>query len=139
MASECFKQGTYDRRSVRDQLVLVAWIFIWMATLTVADKAQLHGWWQSDWAAMAGIVVNILAGLCMVGFFMRMLNRMDDLQRKIQLDALSLSLGISLVGCSAYMLAVTWGFIVDEEASDIFALMCLSYTGCSLYMVWRYR
>lgn len=139
MNLELPKAGTYDARSVKDQLWLVAWIFIWMATLTVADKAHLYGWWGSDWAGLAGIAVNILVGLVMLGFFMRMLSRMDELQRKIQLDALSLSLGISIVGCSAYMLAVTWGFITDEEVSDIFMLMCLSYSASVIYLVWRYR
>lgn len=139
MAGECLEAGSYDRRSIRDQVLLVGWVFVWMATLTIADKAQLYGWWQSDWAGLVGIAVNLVAGLCMVGFFMRMLRRMDDLQRKIQLDALSLSLGVSLVGCSAYMLAVTWGFIVDEEVSDMFMLMCLSYAASSIFLVWRYR
>lgn len=133
------ESGSYDRRTVKDQLLLVAWVFIWVASLTVADKAQLHGWWESDWAGAIGIAVNVLLGLCMVAYFMRMLNRMDDLQRKIQLDALSMSLGISLVGCSAYMLAVTWGFIQDEEVSDMFMLMCLSYAASSIFLVWRYR
>lgn len=133
------KSGSYDARSIRDQLFLVAWIFIWMASLTIADKAHLYSWWSSDWAGMAGIVVNILLGLCMVAYFMRVLNRMDELQRKIQLNALSISLGISIVGCSAYSLAVTWGFILDEEVSDIFMLICLSYAASSLFLVWRYR
>ena len=133
------KSGSYDARSIRDQLSLVAWIFIWMASLTVADKAHLYGWWGSDWAGMAGIAVNILLGFCMVAYFMRMLNRMDELQRKIQLNALSISLGISIVGCSAYSLAVTWGFILDEEVSDIFMLICVSYAASSLFLVWRYR
>ncbi|NNJ78346.1 MAG: hypothetical protein HKP19_03715 [Xanthomonadales bacterium] len=139
MGCENREVGSYDRRSIRDQLLLVLWIFVWMATLTIADKAHLHGWWVSDWAGVAGILLNIIVGLGMVGFFMHMLKRMDDLQRKIQLDALSLSLGISLVGCSAYMLAVTWGFIVDEEVSDMFMLMCLSYAASAMFMVWRYR
>lgn len=139
MALEIPKAGSYDARTVRDQLLLVAWVFIWMASLTVADKAHLYGWWKSDWAGVAGIAVNILIGLSMVGYFMRMLNRMDELQRRMQLNALSISLGISIVGCSAYMLAVTWGFIVDEEVSDIFMLICLSYSASTIYMVWRYR
>ena len=71
--------------------------------------------------------------------FMRLLKGMDDLQRKIQLDALSMSLGISLVGCAAYSLLVTWGYIVDEEVTDIFMLMCVAYSISVLIGVWRYR
>ena len=70
---------------------------------------------------------------------MSMLRSMDDLQRKIQLEALSMALGISIVGCAAYSLLVTWGYIVDEEVSDIFFLMCVSYSASVLIGVWRYR
>ena len=44
-----------------------------------------------------------------------------------------------MVGCAAYSLLVTWGYIVDEEVTDIFMLMCVSYAASSLFGVWRYR
>lgn len=129
----------YDSRSIRDNLVLVAWVFAWMAALTVTDKAALYGWWSAAWITMLAITVHVLLGLGMIFKFMAMLRNMDDLQRKIQLEALSMALGISLVGCAVYSLLVTWGYIVDEEVSDIFILMCVSYSASVLFGVWRYR
>ncbi|MDX1698311.1 MAG: hypothetical protein R3308_08480 [Thiohalobacterales bacterium] len=129
----------YDSRSIRDNLVLVGWVFAWMAALTVADKAALYGWWSAEWLTFLAIAVHVLIGIGMVFKFMAMLRNMDDLQRRIQLEALSMALGISLVGCAAYSLLVTWGYIVDEEVSDIFMLMCVSYSVSVLLGVWRYR
>ncbi len=136
--SNC-ERSTYDSRSIRDNLVMVLWVFIWMASLVVADKAHLYGWWEDGWITWVAIAVNILLGFAMIASFMRLLRGMDDLQRKIQLDALSMALGISLVGCAAYSLLVTWGYIVDEEVTDIFVLMCVSYSVSVLIGVWRYR
>lgn len=133
------KAGTYEKRSIKDNLMVVAWIFIWMASLTVSDKAALYGWWSEEWITVLSIGVNIGLGFCVIRAYMSMLHRMDDLQRKIQLEALGLALGVSLVGACAYSLLVTWGYIVDEEVSDIFALMCVSYAAASLYGVWKYR
>lgn len=131
---------SHDARSVRDSLKLVAWVFIWMASLTVSDKAALYGWWDaSSWLTVLSMVVNGLLGLGLMLAFMRMLRRMDDLQRKIQLDALALALGVSLVGCALYSLMVTWGYIQDEEVTDIFVLMCVSYSAGALIGVLRYR
>lgn len=132
-------KSRYDTRAMRDSITLVIWIFVWMASLTVADKAALYGWWQDGWITQLAIAINVLFGLIMMVAFKRMLSRMDDLQRKIQMEALSFSLGISLVGCAAYSLMVTWGYIVDEEVSDIFVLMCVSYSVGALFGVWRYR
>lgn len=136
--TEC-ERSAYDSRSIRDNLVMVLWVFIWMASLTVADKAALYGWWEDGWLTLLAVAVNIALGLGMMVAFMRLLRGMDELQRKIQLDALSMALGISLVGCAAYSLLVTWGYIVDEEVTDIFMLMCVSYSAAVLIGVWRYR
>ena len=84
-------------------------------------------------------MVNVALGIGMMFYLMRMLRNMDYLQRKIQLDALSMALGISLVGCAAYSLMVTWGIIVDEEVSDIFVLMCVAYSVSVMIGVVRYR
>jgi hypothetical protein len=133
------KAGSYEARSVKDNLRVVAWIFIWMGSLVVSDKAALYGWWSEEWLTLLSIVVNVGLGLMVIRTYLQMLGRMDDLQRKIQLEALGLALGISLVGACAYSLLVTWGYIVDEEVSDIFVLMCVSYAASSLYGVWKYR
>lgn len=129
----------YDSRSIRDSIVLVIWIFAWMAVLTLADKAALYEWWSAEWITLLAVAVNVVLGFVVIFKFMSMLRSMDDLQRKIQLEALSMALGISIVGCAAYSLLVTWGYIVDEEVSDIFFLMCVSYSASVLIGVWRYR
>ena len=132
-------KSEYDVRSIRDNLVMVLWVFIWMASLVVADKAQLYGWWEDGWVTWLAVAVNVFLGLVMMVSFMRLLRGMDDLQRKIQLDALALALGISLVACAAYSLLVTWGYIIDEEVTDIFMIMCVSYSLSVLVGTWRYR
>lgn len=133
------ESSAYDKRAIRDNLKLVAWIFVWMASLTVSDKAALHGWWEESWITVLSIIINAGLGLWVVYRYRHMLQGMDDLQRKIQLEALAIALGISLVGACSYTLLVTWGYIIDEEVSDIFALMCVSYAGASMYGVWKYR
>lgn len=139
MSESIFSRNDYDARSVRDNLVLVAWIFAWMAALTVADKAALYGWWEDGWITILAIAVHVSLGFGVLWKFMRMLTGMDDLQRRIQLQALSMAFGISMIGAAAYSLLVTWGYIVDEEVSDIFMLMCVSYSASVLIGLWRYR
>ena len=133
------RHSAYDRRAIRDNLAVVGWIFAWMASLTISDKAALYGWWTAEWITWLSIAVNAALGVWMVLRFLRMLRGMDDLQRKIQFDALGFGLGVSLVGTISYSLLVTWGYIVDEEVTDIFVLMCVSYSAAALFGVLRYR
>jgi len=139
MSTSLSKHNSYDRRAIRDNLALVGWVFAWIASLTVSDKAALYGWWSAEWVTWLSIAVNFALGVWVVLRFMRMLRDMDDLQRKIQFDALGFGLGVSLVGTLTYSLLVTWGYIAEEEVSDIFVLMCVSYATASLVGTLRYR
>ncbi len=130
---------TYDQRARRDSLAIVGWIFTWMLSLVISDKAALYGWWSAEWITWLSIVINAALGLWVVRSYMRMLRNLDELQRQIQLNALAISLGVSLVGSISYSLLVTWGYITDEEVSDIFVLMCVSYSAAVLYGLFRYR
>ena len=75
----------------------------------------------------------------MVVAFMRFLQGLDELQRKIQLDALALSVGIGLVGSFSYSLMVTAKFIIDAEISDIILLTTLTYVVGVIAGQVRYR
>ena len=133
------KASEYDRRSIRDNLKVVGWIFSWMATLVVSDKAALYDWWSSEWLTLLSIAVNAGLGLWVIRTYVKLLRGMDDLQRKIQLEAIALSLGITAVGTITYSLLVTWGYIQDEEVNDIFLLLCVSFSFSLILNSVRYR
>ena len=132
-------RNSYDRRAIRDNLAFVGWTFTWMVSLTVSDKAALYGWWSAEWITWLSIAINFALGVWLVLRFMKMLNGMDDLQRKIQFDALAFSFGVTLVCTISYSLLVTWGYITDEEVTDIFMVMCITYAAASLIGHFRYR
>lgn len=129
----------YDARSIRSNLKMVVWIMAWMVSLTVSDKAALHGWWTQEWITWLSIGLNVTIGVVVIVVFLALLRSMDDLQRKIQMDALAFAFGIGLVSCAAYMLLVTWGYIGDEEVSDIFFIMTVTYALATLIGTVRFR
>lgn len=133
------KRSDYDRRSIRDNLALVGWTFAWMASLTVSNNAAQHDWWSAEWITWLSIAFNFALGVWLMMRFLRLLRGMDDLQRKIQLDALAFSFGVTLVGTITYSLLVTWGYITDEEVTDIFMLMCVTYSASTVFSTLRYR
>lgn len=129
----------YDRRAIRDNLALVGWVFAWMAALVFSDKAALHGWWSAEWINWLSIAITTGLGLWVIFRYLRLLRGMDELQRRIQLNALAIGLGVSLVGSVTYSLLVTWGYVVDEEVTDIIVLMCVSYSLAAIAGTVRYR
>lgn len=129
----------WTTRVSKSTLRFIAWTFVWTASMVLADKAELYQWYDSAALSLLAIGLNALLGVGMIFSFIRHLNQMDELQRKIQLDALAMTVGISLVGCFSYSLLVTAGFITDVEVSDIILLMTFSYmAGVGVGQV-RYR
>ena len=131
--------GSWAARMLKSHIRLVSWIFAWTATMVLADKAELYGWYSSSAISMLAIVINAGIGLGMVVTFIRFLKDLDELQRKIQFDSLALAMGIGLVGSFSYSLLVTAKFIVDPEISDIILLITLTYVVGIIVGQVRYR
>ena len=129
----------YDKRSIRDNLKFVSWVFLWTASSVICQKAKAYGWWEAEWITLMSIAVNAALGLLLVHYYRQMLNRMDDLQRKIHLEAISISFGLGLVLSISYTILVTWGYIINGQVSDIFTLMCISYAAAIVLNTVRYK
>jgi len=99
----------------------------WAVTMVLADKAELYGWHSSSMISIIAIVVNTGLGLGMIMAFMRFLKGMDELQQKIQLNSLAMSVGVGIVGGFTYSLLATANFIADAEASDVLLIMSVTY------------
>ena len=61
------------------------------------------------------------------------------MQRKIQLDALALSVGVGLVSSFSYSLLETAQLISDAEISDITLIIILTYVAGTIVGQVRYR
>lgn len=96
-------------------------------TMVLADKAILYEWHSSALISAIAIVLNAGIGIGMILSYLRHLKSMDELQRKIQLDALAIAMGVALVGSFSYSLMVTAKFITDAEVSDIILLMTFAF------------
>ena len=133
------KPEHFDIRAAKNSIRLVCWIFVWAATMVLADKAEAYQWYSSDFMSMAAIVINTAIGVCMILAYMRFLKKSDELQRKIQMDALALSMGVGLVGSFTYSLLVTAKFVIDNEISDIILLTSATFMISFIVGQARYR
>ena len=138
MKEETTETG-FDTRYVKINIRLLCWIFAWVGTMVLVDKAVLYEWYSSDLISMVGIVINAGIGFGVIVTFMRYLDEIDELQRKIQLDALALSMGVGFVGTFTYSLLVTAQIVTDNEVSDIMLVMTVTYIVGIIVGQVRYR
>ena len=133
------ESNEFEARTVRGAIRFVLWSLAWTGSMVLVDKAVLYGWYTESFYSVIGIVVNALLGLVVVRTFLRHLGDMDEMQRKIQLDALALSMGVGFVGSFTYSLLTTTGFVTDTENSDIILLMAVTYMASLSFTYLRNR
>jgi multisubunit Na+/H+ antiporter MnhF subunit len=111
-------EAAHDYRdSNRAAVGLALWTLAWLATLAVARFGPDMLWNGQPAASWVSVGVNLLVGLGVIIAFTRFLRRADELDRKIMLDALAITLGVAWVTGFAYVVAHAAGLITIDIAA----------------------
>ena len=107
-------------------------LFFWGVAWVLATAGTAFGpkflWDFNTLPTMLGVLIHIGIGFGMIRMFRQYLLRLDELQRKIQLDAMAQSLGVGLVvGVSYEMLEDIKLITFEPEISHLILLMSLTY------------
>lgn len=126
-------------RSIKSTMTFLLCTLVWTISFVLADKAALYDWYDSTASAVTAIVVNVVLGIVMVLTFMRHLRVMDELQRKIQMDALALALGAAMVGGFALLLMQTTGLMDEPQLDNLILLIFATHLVSTVVGNLRYR
>ena len=112
----------------KNTLRLGCWTGAWVLTTAGAAFGPRFLWDFSTLPTMLGALIHIGIGFGMIRMLRQYLLRLDELQRKIHLDAMALSLGVGVVfGVSYEMLEDIKLITFEPEISHLHFLMCLTY------------
>ena len=121
--------GSLQERTRRNTQQLAYWTGGWVVTLAAAVFGPTF-FWDSKVVSLAVILVNVAVGIGMIVANKRHLDGLDELQRKIQLEAMALALGVALVAGLAYStLDITNVISMDAEISYLVMLVSFTYLG----------
>lgn len=115
------------QRSSTGTAQLAIWTLAWLVTLALARFGP-ELWWGSATLSWIAIIVNLVAGVGWMVAHARFLGTVDDLQRKILMDAMAVALGVTLVGGCAYAAAHHAGLIPwDADIALLSIAMAVVY------------
>ena len=123
-----WKMCALTERDRRNQWRFVGWSLIWTFAWTVASIAINHDWLGKGLPQLVIALVPTILGVGMLLAYSKFLREADELQRKIQLDALALGFGSGLVGAVLYRLLERTGFIGEADVLNVMLLMVVVYT-----------
>ncbi len=140
MNKEISKSSDWTEKTRKNTLLLGYWTSAWVATMALATFGPIFIWNSNTLLTILAVLVNLGLGLGMILANKRHLKGLDELQQKIQLEGMALSLGVGLVcGLSYSVLDNTNLIAFDAEISHLVILMGLTYLAGVFFGQRRYR
>ena len=113
-----------DRKNQRN---IVFWSLAWIVPFLTANLAVRNDWIGDDPLALAATVGVTGLGVGALLAFRRFLSNADELMRKIQLDALALTVGVGVVSGFSYTLLESAGIVANAEVMTLILVMMVTY------------
>jgi Flp pilus assembly protein TadB len=140
MTSTGTESGNRASRTQKNTVRLGIWTAAWVLSLAVATFGPLLLWGENRLLTGVAVAVNLVVGAGMILANKRHLKGLDELQQKIQLEAMSLALGVALVVGLAYATADTTDLMHnDAEISYLVILVTLTYVAGIFFGHRRYQ
>ena len=115
--------GSLDESTRRNTVRLGLWTGAWLVSMALAVFGPIF-LWESRSVSLVAIVINVALGIGMMVANKQHLDGLDELQRKIQLDAMALALGMGLVLWLGYS-AMDIANVIEFDAEISFMVMLI--------------
>lgn len=107
---------------------LAVWTWIWVATLAIATFGPKFLWEGNTILTVGAIGINLLIGILMILANKNLFNHYDELERKIHLESMGLTLGLAVVmGLSFSLLDQTNLIKFDADIGFLVGFIGITY------------
>ena len=118
---------------------LAIWTVAWVGTFAILTIGS-NELWDSLTLTKIGLVINFAVGIGMIIANKNLFNYYDELQRKIHLEAMALTLGLTVVVGISYEFSFDSGIINSEpETEYLIMFIAISYIVSVLLNFRRYK
>jgi hypothetical protein len=104
---------------------LALWTLLWVSSLAFATFGPKFIWEQNTTWSILTIILNTVIGAGMIWANIKHLTVLDELQQKIQLDAMGIALGVGIVGGLSYS-TLDIANVIPGDAEIGFLVMIIS-------------
>lgn len=122
------KEITWNTQIKKNTKKLAIWTMLWTSSMALATFGPKFIWDENVALTVLAVIINALLGVGMILMNIKHINSLDDLQKKIQLDAMGIALGVGVVGGLSYtLLDITNLITKDAEISFLVIFISLTY------------
>lgn len=133
-------ETSYQSRVRVSVVRLFRWCGAWAATCALLAFGPKFLWNRSLAFTLLATGLNICLGIGAVVANKNYLDELDDLQRRIQLNSLAITVGVAFIAGFPYSVMDSYRVIpFHADVSHLMVLMSLTYGVSNLYGTRRYR
>ena len=134
------QKHSYQSRTVRNILQLFIWASAWLGTCALMAFGPQFLWGQTSAFTLVAIALNFCVGVGLIMVHKKYLASLDELQRKVYLDALGITVGVVLIVTVPYSVLERFNIIhLKAGVSDLLILMTVTFLASFFSGTWRYR
>lgn len=117
-----------QKKTLKNTRILAVWTLLWLVTMALVSFGAKFLWNFNTAISITFVIINLIAGFGMIIVNIKYLRGLDELQQKVLMDAMGISLGIGVVvGLSYSLLDVVNIIKNDAEISYLVMLIGITY------------
>jgi hypothetical protein len=118
---------------------LLGWTLAWVLSLAFLTGAE-NTLWNDLIYTKIGLLINLVIGIVMIVAHKNLFKTYDELQKKIQFEAMAITLGLAVVVGLTYEVSFDFGVIDKEpEFEYLMLFICFSYVASTIISAIRYK
>ncbi|MDA7717284.1 hypothetical protein N8808_01150 [Flavobacteriaceae bacterium] len=119
--------------------VLLGWTLAWVVSLAFLTGLE-NTLWNDLIYTKIGLLINLVIGIGMIVAHKNLFKTYDELQKKIQFEAMAITLGLAVVVGLTYEVSFDFGVIDKEpEFEYLVIFICFSYVASNIISAIRYK
>jgi len=100
---------------------------LWALTLMISAYLGETGVLDNPALLVIAFAVHSMIGIAMLFTYKSFLTQLDEMERKVQLDALALAVGVAIISFSSYSILANTGTVPPLKSAYLIALIALTY------------
>jgi hypothetical protein len=134
------REGGYESRVRTSVIHLFVWCGAWGGTCALAAFGPRFLWNGAFVFTVLALAVNVCVGIGTLVANKRYLDGLDELQRKVHLNSLAITVGVAMIAGVPYSLMESYHLMpFHADVSHLVVLMSVTYGASNLYGTSRYR
>jgi hypothetical protein len=138
-SSDLPKTG-YQSRAFKNTLQLFFWASAWLGSCALMAFGPRFLWKMDSTLTLVAVGLNFCVGIGLILAHKKYLASLDELQRKVYLDALAITVGMVLIVAVPYSVLDRLNIVhLDGAVADLLVLMSVTFLASFASGTWRYR